>query len=82
MKRIYILKRADYIFYVSSNLLTAYNALVAHKLEFDQEFLRSYMQVTRIFHKTNYYALPSFSGPKWELLRLDVHVKFDPKLPH
>lgn len=78
MKKVYILKRGDVLYQISSNLKAAYECLVSHKSEMDTTYLRSYMQLTRIFKKQNYFNVPSSSGPRWEITRLPVRTTFTP----
>jgi len=72
MKQIYIVKRADLIHQVSTNLKAAYNCLISHQSEMEVTYLRSYMQLTRIFKQKDYFYVPSNSGPRWEILRFPV----------
>lgn len=81
MKKAYIVKRGDMVFMVSSNLKAAYECLVNHKSEMYLEHLRSYMQLTRIFKKVNYFRVPSNSGPSWEILLFPIVTRFNPKKP-
>ncbi|MFQ5865593.1 MAG: hypothetical protein ACE5IW_10225 [bacterium] len=76
MKKVYIVKRGDVIHQASSNLKAAYDCLVSHQTEMDVNYLRSYMQLTRIFKKVNHYYVPSNSGPRWEILLLHVFTQF------
>lgn len=76
MKKTYIVKRGDVIYQVSSNLKAAYDCLASHKSEMDTSYLRSYMQLTRIFKKVNHYYVPSNSGPRWELLLFPIVTQF------
>ena len=78
MKKAYIVKRGDVIHQVSSNLKASYACLVNHKSEMDVSYLRSYMQLTRIFKKVNHYYVPSNSGPRWEILLCPIVSSFTP----
>lgn len=72
MKKVYIVKRGDVIFQVSTNLKAAYDCLVTNKVNMNVQYLRSYMQLTRIFKKQDYFYVPSDSGPKWEITKYPV----------
>lgn len=72
MKKVYIVKRGDVILQISTNLKAAYGCLEANISKMDSNYMRSYMQLTRIFKKQNYFNVPSDSGPKWEITRLPV----------
>ena len=78
MSKAYIVKRGDVIYQVSSNLKAAYECLVSHQSEMDVTYLRSYMQLTRVFKKQLFFHVPSNSGPKWELLFFPVATQFIP----
>jgi len=72
MKKVYIVKRGDVIYLVSTNLKAAYECLCKHQFEMSIAYLRSYMQVTRIFKKQAFFYVPSDSGPKWEITKHPV----------
>lgn len=77
MSKSYIVKRGDVIYQVFSNLKAAYDCLESHKPEMDATYLRSYMQLTRVFKKQSFFYVPSNSGPRWELLLIPILTKFD-----
>lgn len=76
MSKSYIVKRGDVIYQVSSNLKAAYDCLESHKPEMDVTYLRSYMQLTRVFKKQSFFHVPSNSGPRWELLLFPIITQF------
>ncbi len=78
MKKVYIIKRGDAVYGVFSNLKAAYTCLVSHKKEMEVKYLRSYMTLTRIFKKLDWYTVPSNSGPRWELSKFTLVTKFIP----